>query len=115
MPTGRYLESEEAAFGGQAIRDAASVAADAIPHLAERVRTLMDGKPAGGGEEGARFEEAHESVASALEAAPKLRALIEEMAENIIAGASGAVAEDELASQILAKASDVRDIPDIPF
>ncbi|MEJ3747599.1 hypothetical protein WEI85_30455 [Actinomycetes bacterium KLBMP 9797] len=115
MPTGRYLESEAAAEGGRAVLEATQDTLGAIGQHAARIRQLIDARPAGGGEEGARFEEAHENVVTALDAVGKLWGLIEELGENVVAGARGTVAEDELASQILAKSSDVRDIPNIPF
>lgn len=115
MATGTYLESEAAGEGGRAMRDAADVAWGELVQHINRVRQLIDARPAGSGEEGARFEEAHDAVATALDAVGKLWGLVDEMAENVIIGSQGTVADDELASRIVGRATDVRDIPDIPF
>lgn len=114
MADGMLIDPELAIEGGVKIRTAAAEALAPIVDASARVRAQLDGKPAGGGEEGARFDAAHEAVVTAIDAAAKLQGLIMEMAENIINGATNSEAADKTAANIL-NAAAVHDIADFKF
>jgi hypothetical protein len=108
------IDSDPAIAGGNKVLDATRAASTEMAAAIARIRELVDSKPAGGGEEGERFDTSHEAVVTALDAADKLRELIQEMAENVVNGATSDVADDLIAAQIL-NAAAVHDIPDFKF
>jgi uncharacterized protein YukE len=114
MADGMLIDPEIARDGGEKILTATTGAFTPIVNAAAEVRAMLDAKPAGGGGEGARFDAAHEAVVTAMDAAQKLQELIQEMAENIVNGATNSESADQTAANIL-YAACVNDIPDFKF
>lgn len=114
MPEGTWVDTDVAKAGGIVVLTAATGSFGEIVRAAGRVEDILAARPAGGGEEGERFNKAHEAVTTAVKAAEQLRELIQEMAENIVNGATDTEASDQTAANIVNGAA-VHDIPDFKF